>query len=246
MKTETNSVPQLRITDAASFDLRDRTQWKELDLLIDLKFHAFLESKHAGAYKDLQREELPNNLYQLWDEFIIEQARVIGVRVLFNDRVRAAIYEWGQRPRSCSILWRRFAKNIQAGFDRDLFVLTDPRLPRVRQELIDELKQLRRVLRSKKAADIEWALALHTSNLKGVLQQFADWTLASNTSKFVEFVQDNELAFKGWLTGVGKKVTHAKFANLFLAYGHRYRSAESTRQAIQKLQKPKRRNAVRT
>jgi glutaredoxin-related protein len=245
MKTETNSVPQLRITDAASFDLRDRSQWKELDDLIDLKFQAFVEFKDADAYKGLQRGEFPNNLYQLLDEFIIEQARVIGVRVLFNDHVRAVIYEWGQRPESCSILWRRFAKNIQAGFDRDLFVLTDPRLPRGRQEMIDELKQLRRVLRSKKAADIEWDMALHTSNLRRELQQFADWRLASNITKFVEFVQDNELAFKGWLTGVGKKVTNAEFVNLFLAYCHRYRSPESTRQAIQKLHKPKRRNAVR-
>jgi hypothetical protein len=59
---------------------------------------------------------------------MIEQARTIGLRVLFSQSVLIGLYYWTQQPDSGASLWRRFAKNIQDGFDGKRILIADQML----------------------------------------------------------------------------------------------------------------------
>lgn len=238
VKTVHGDEAELRTTDVARLDLSNSGNWAQMSILIQVGFISFMQRRYPELWGEFEQNGLRDRVAfdSAFDEFIVEQAQMIGLRVLFEPKVMHTLYQWTQHPETHRELWRRFAKNVQDGFDGKQIVISDERTPQAREELIGDLKKLRPRLRSKKATELPWNFSLHVRNLESELEKFPGETLASNGTKFITFVEENEQIYKNWLLFDGR-VSHADLANHFLAYCHRYRSPESARQATQKLKR---------
>ena len=228
----------LPTTDAAAIDLWDQTTWPQMSLLIGGKFLASLEAKSLPESEAFEHGRLsPERSQDRFDEFIVEQARIIGTRILFNPTVLLRLFAWSQNGESGAKRWRSFAKNIQDNLDHKPLVINHDRIPLMKDELIAELKALKKILRSRKAISVAWDLELHINNIDVAQQNFQSEVLASNITIFKAFVRDNEDMFRAWLLGFKTRLTDTKMAEAFIGHTHGYKSRESTRQAIQKIKR---------
>jgi hypothetical protein len=233
LSIETQLDPQLRTTEIEQLDLADPQDWPQMSLLIEGKFYSYLEDTHQEQYRDVTERNVPPPP-ELLDEYIIQQARTIGVRILFNPKVLMTLYRWNRDPRAGAKLWQQLSGAIQAQMSgRRLNLGDDSRTPRFRVDLINELKALKKELRKKRAVIIEWNFAINVKTLSCLLETCGT-RLRSNRKKFVDYVQSHEKCFKNWLLDPRGSSTH--LADEFLAYRYKYKNREAARQAVMERQ----------
>jgi hypothetical protein len=237
LQVNTVPKPQLRTTEVSVLDLNDLEDWPQMSFLLDGKFYSYFEDKLPKQYRSFMegKGSVPQELFP---EFIIDQARSIGPRILFNPKVLTTVYGWDLDPERGAKYWRRFATAIQLKLARrELSLMDDPRTPQFRRDLIDELKVIRTELRKKRAVCVEWNLAINLETLSKYLKTFAGNRLSSNADKFIKFISTREQMFKYWLVERGSSTT---LADEFMAHRYEYKSPELARQAVMRRQKKNR------
>lgn len=229
---------ELRTTDVAAIDLSDPNTWGQSSLLLKAKFLTWLEDKFPTESRKFEQGCLAaERSRELFDEFLVEQARTIGLRILFCPTSLLRLYDWSQNPDSGHALWYRFAKNIQSGLDNKRVLIQDVRTPAAKDDLLKDVKILKRMLRKKKASSLPWDLEWHLKNVRESVPQLPGETLVSNLTLFVDFLANNEDVFMAWLLPSGRRVNDAKLVDAFLAQVHGYSTSESARQAIQAIKR---------
>jgi hypothetical protein len=220
--------------DLWSFDLSKPEERKQFGQVFDLLFLVHWKRKHPIDYSLRKQKGSPDYLRVLYEEFLIDQARINGPRVLVADRVINVLLEWGTRRTEGADRWSRFATNIQEFLEGSRTLISDERAPSFKKELLGHLKQLKRDLLKTRASEMPWDFRLHLANLGRVLEQQHFGVLSQNAVGFRGFMSRNEKIFKDWLSG---HLTTGVLTDSYIAAAHRYGSPESARQAIQKLQR---------
>jgi len=219
-----------RTIDIKRYNLTEPEDWAHISVLIDLKYESYVRDKHPAQYRKwAESKQAPSP--ELFDEFLIEQARTIGPLVLFNAKVLATLYNWSLHPKAGSKLWHRLAANVQGSLDGKRASLNDERSHRTRSDLINDLKIMKRGLRRKHAVAVGWNFTINLETLSKELVNFrGSEVLEKHGSRFLDFVRNKERLFKDWL--LQPRSSDANLADAFIAWLNGYKSPESARQAI--------------
>jgi hypothetical protein len=227
------SSENLRV-DLWSYDLSKPEDRKEFERLFDRLFLAHWKRRYPADYSSRRQQGFPEYVRGLYEEFLIDQARINGPRVLVIAKAINVLLGWSANGLEGAQRWRRFSTNIQEFLDGRRILISDERAPSFKTELRGHLKQLRRDLLKRKAAEKAWDFGLHLANLRSALAQPHFGVLSQNAIGFCEFMSRNEKTFKDWLSG---SLTTGALTDSYIAGAHGYRSGESARQAVQKLQR---------
>lgn len=171
-----------------------------------------------------------NRVNMAFDDLILEQARIIGVRVFWSRDVLQRILEWEHDPdgsRRYKNLGKELARRATPGTTVEL----SEKLRPFRQQIIEELKQLRNILLGrfthKRGPD-------PATLMNAVLQIVGDQDepydrLRANLYAFRLFLRANPNVLPNWV--FGGRMTTTKLAEEFMAHST-CRSPEALRQAI--------------
>jgi hypothetical protein len=161
-----------------------------MSALIEGKFLAWLNARSVpDSYAFEQGRISSERAQSLFDEFIVQQARIMGTRIFFQPTVLIRLYAWSQDVESGAKRWRSFAKNVQNNLDNKPLTITDEWISRAKDDLVADLKVLKTALLARKAAVIAWDLELHANNIDMALQRFNSKILGSNITMFKAFVR---------------------------------------------------------
>jgi hypothetical protein len=231
---DSTQFPTALRLDPWSYDLGKPKDRKEFAELFDLLFLAEWKRKYPSDYSARRQKGFPEYLLALYDEFVIDQARRSGLRILAVEKVINVLLGWSANGPDGADRWRRFSASIQEFLEGHRILISDERAPRFKKELLVQLKRLRKELLTKKAAEKSWDFGLHLANLERAVAQPNFGVLSQNAVGFCDFMKRNEKTFKDWLSG---GLTTGDLTDTYIAGAHGYRSRESARQAVQKLQR---------
>ena len=221
--------------DFASYDLSDPKSWAPVGLLLEAKFDSFLEQMHPVEWRARRRNgtiPAPNPADPLFHEFIVDQARSIGVGVLFSPTVLVTVYELCCRfPELGRDFWRRFARNVQDlldGKSREFDSRTPPSYSELNRGLTWAWKQLRR----RKSVDV-WDFPVVLKVLERLIDTCPNEyeTIKAQRTLVLQWVTSHEREFKQWVSGNLPKAT---LARQILAIGNFRQSAAGVERAIKR------------
>jgi hypothetical protein len=233
IQASSQSSANLRI-DLWSYDLGKPEERKQFAQLFDRLFLAEWKRKYPADYSSRKQKGFPEYVRGLYEKFLIDQARINGPRVLVMEKAVNVLLGWSANGLDGAGRWRRFSTNIQEFLEGRRILISDERAPTFKKELRGHRKQRRRDLLNKKASEKAWDFGLHLANLETTVVQPRFGVLSQNAVGFCDFMTRNEKTFKDWLSG---SLSTGDLTDTYIAGAHGYRSRESARQAVQKLQR---------
>jgi len=239
-----SEVPSEDIFEMESIpsDPKKRTHFERL---IKAKFVDYLENRAPEAYRDTAQWKLDfdkltddskKQIRDLFDEFILEQARTIGFRLMVHPAVLSRMLEWQDTgDERFDQLLKNLDLCVRVGRGEARLLISEHEWYAFKKDLVPELKILKNRLKNQQLAlgrgrSAKGILSLVKEELSQPIYQ----RLRTNRTAFLSYLQHEEHKEEAEAF-VSGRLSSAQLADCLIAWSRNYSNANSARKAISKI-----------